>query len=188
MNLTVFALATLALLISPGPTNTLLFVGGAGAGSRASLRLIPAELTGYLIVIVPLALFGRPFLAAHPRLEQGVAAVASLWVLYLAFSLWRTPRAGAPAAVTFRRVLVTTMMTPKALVIALVLLPPAASFSDLALALLLFAVMVLVVASGWIAGGAGLGRALGARAPGLLRRVGAVYLAFVAAMLFSKAV
>jgi threonine/homoserine/homoserine lactone efflux protein len=188
VTLAVFALAALALLVSPGPTNTLLFVSGAGVGLRASLRLIPAELIGYLSAIIPLALFGRPFLAAHPRLEQGVAVAASLWVLSLAFSLWRTPREGAPSTVTFRRVLVTTMINPKALVIALVLLPPAAAFADLVPALLLFAGMVVAVASCWIAGGAGVGRAAGQGRTRSLRRVAAGYLAFVAAMVLSKAV
>ena len=184
MTLAVFALATLALLVSPGPTNTLLFVSGADAGLRRSLRLIPAELVGYLAVIVPLALLGRPYLAAHPAVERGVAVSASLWVLYLAVSLWRAPRAQAPAAVTFRRVLATTMMNPKALVIALVLLP---EDGRLLRPLLLFAAMVVCVASGWIAAGAGVGRAVGARAPSLTRRAAAGYLLFVAAMVFSKA-
>jgi len=186
VTLAVFALATLALLVSPGPTNTLLFVSGADAGLRRSLRLIPAELVGYLAVIVPLALLGRPYLAAHPAVERGVAVAASLWVLYLAVSLWRAPRAQAPAAVTFRRVLATTMMNPKALVIALVLLPPPEKASDLVPPLSVFALMVLFVASGWIAAGAGIGRATGRG--DLLRRVAACYLLFVAAMVFSKAV
>ena len=186
MTLTVFSLAVLALLISPGPTNTLLFVSGAGTGLRPSLRLIPAELIGYLAVIVPLALFGRPYLAAHPQLEQAVAIAASLWVLYLAISLWRAKREEGGRVVGFRRVLFTTMMNPKALVIALVLLPPPEKASDLVPPLSVFALMVLFVASGWIAAGAGIGRATGRG--DLLRRVAACYLLFVAAMVFSKAV
>ena len=186
MTLTIFALAALALLVSPGPTNTLLFVSGAGAGVRASLRLIPAEIAGYLTVIVPLALFGRPYLAAHPKLEQAVAVAASLWVLYLAFSLWRAPRDEAARAVSFRRVLFTTMMNPKALVIALVLLPPPEKAADLVPPLSIFAALVLFVASGWIAAGAGIGRATGKGH--LLRRVAAGYLVFVAAMVFAKVV
>lgn len=186
MSLTLFALAVLALLVSPGPTNTLLFVSGAGAGLRPSLRLIPAELVGYLTVIIPLALFGRPYLAAHPQLEQAVAIAASLWVLYLAVSLWRASRVQDARAIGFRRVLVTTMLNPKALVIALVLLPPPGKAADLVPPLSVFAVMVLFVAAGWIAAGAGIGRATGKG--DLLRRVAACYLLFVAAMVFSKAV
>lgn len=186
MTLAVFALAALALLVSPGPTNTLLFVSGAGAGLRASLRLIPAEIAGYLVTIVPLALFGRPYLAAHPKLEQAVAVAAALWVLYLAVSLWRAKRGEAGRAVSFRRVLVTTMLNPKALVVALVLLPPPEKAADLIPPLAVYAVLILFVATGWIAAGSGIGRAAGKGS--LLRRVAALYLAVIAAMLFAKSV
>ena len=50
-----FVLSILALLLTPGPTNTLLAVGAASAGFRRSLPLVLAELTAYLLVVAPLA-------------------------------------------------------------------------------------------------------------------------------------
>ena len=48
-----FVFAILALLLTPGPTNTLLTVGAAARGWRASLPLLFGELAGYLVVVVP---------------------------------------------------------------------------------------------------------------------------------------
>ena len=45
-----FAIAVLALLIAPGPTNTLMAVAGAGP-ARILLPLLVAELAGYVVVI-----------------------------------------------------------------------------------------------------------------------------------------
>ena len=43
-----FVFAILSLLCTPGPTNTLLTVGAAARGLRASLPLLIGELFGYL--------------------------------------------------------------------------------------------------------------------------------------------
>lgn len=39
------------ILLTPGPTNTLLASAGIQAGVKQSLKLIPAEVMGYLIAI-----------------------------------------------------------------------------------------------------------------------------------------
>ena len=41
----------ITILLTPGPTNTLLASSGIQSGIRNSLRLIPAEALGYLIAI-----------------------------------------------------------------------------------------------------------------------------------------
>jgi threonine/homoserine/homoserine lactone efflux protein len=180
MTLTVFALSLLALLVSPGPTNTLIALGGATRGFVRALPLIGAELSGYLLVITPLALFGRPLIEAHPGLSTAVRIAAAIWVMWLALRLWKRPGIGdAGGLVTFRQVFVTTLLNPKALVIGLALLPATTPLGLLPW-LSLFAVTVMVVASGWIAAGALLGRATAGQAPPLLRRGAAGYLGFVA--------
>jgi threonine/homoserine/homoserine lactone efflux protein len=181
MSLTVFLLSLLALLLSPGPTNTLLAIGGATRGFRRALPLIGAEIAGYLLVITPLALAGRPLIEAHPQVSVAVQLAAAAWVLVLAVRLWADPGGrDGQGLVTFRRVFVTTLLNPKGLVIGLVLLP-ATTPAGLLPWLGLFVATVLVVASTWIAAGAVMGRATAGRLPPLLRRIAAGYLGFVAA-------
>jgi threonine/homoserine/homoserine lactone efflux protein len=192
MALSLFLSAVLALLLAPGPTNTLMALAGAGSGLRRVLRLIPAEIGGYLLAVLPLAWLGAGLVAQVPALAPGLKLVAALWVLSLALRLWRRPVAGDAMPVTARRVFVTTLLNPKALVFGLVLLPgPADSASAPRLAL--FLGCVIAVALVW--GGAG--RALGriGMASGALRdpvflaqRVAALWLGCLSALLVAGVV
>jgi threonine/homoserine/homoserine lactone efflux protein len=47
--------AVLVLLLTPGPTNSLMLLAGAERGLTGALRLIPAEVAGYLLTVLPLA-------------------------------------------------------------------------------------------------------------------------------------
>lgn len=188
MTLTELSLAILVLLVTPGPTNTLLMLGGSERGFLGALRLIPAELLGYMATVIPLAMAGGHVLDALPVLRPAVALVAAAWVAWLALRLWRLPTRedGAVATVTPRTVLVTTLLNPKALLFGLVLLP---SPTQLAANLTLFAVQIVAIAAAW----AGLGACLAARGedracPALpvLRRVAALWLAIVSASLAAK--
>jgi len=62
-----FTLAVLALLVTPGPTNTLLAASGAIAGLARSMRLIPAELCGYLAAIATLLFIADPAIENHAQ-------------------------------------------------------------------------------------------------------------------------
>lgn len=46
-----FVSLVITILLTPGPTNTLLASSGIESGIRKSLKLIPAEAFGYLIAI-----------------------------------------------------------------------------------------------------------------------------------------
>jgi threonine/homoserine/homoserine lactone efflux protein len=188
MTLPALALAILALLLTPGPTNTLLALAGAERGWRAALRLIPAEVAGYLLTTLPLALIGPGVLRVAPALGPALTGLAALWVGWLAFSLWRrpTPEPGAPPSVSARQVFVTTMLNPKALVFGLILLPAATSLWQ---AYVVFVTAILLVAGLW----AGLGRSLGrhGRSPvmvPILRRTAAALMAILSVTLAARAV
>lgn len=175
MTLPEFAAAVLLLLATPGPTNTLLSLGGWSRGIRGAVPLLLGEIAGYLAVIVPIAVLAAPILAQHPAILPVVKLVAGLWVLLLAVRLWK--RAHAPAAaegIGIGQVFVTTLLNPKAPIIALVIMPYGA-LREIAPWLAAFAGLTLAAGSCWIAFGSGLGRAAGSRLSGAIVRRAAAF-------------
>lgn len=186
MTIPAFIAAVLALLLTPGPTNTLLAVGGASAGFRRSLPLILAEASGYLLTITPLVTFAGPYLAAHPLAASAIKLCSAVWVLLLAIRLWTTPPAAAgtsPSLVTFRQVFITTVLNPKALIFGLVLVPHG-TLANVVPWLGLFVILVVSAASIWLSAGAAiLYRQRDAGFPPLLSRIAASVMLLFAASL-----
>ncbi len=179
-----FLLAVLGLLLTPGPTNTLLAVAGAASGARAALRLVPLVVLAYLATTVPLALAGQSWSHMLPSLRIAMSLAAAAWVAYLAVRLWRMP-AGAMSArntVTAGQITLTTLLNPKALIIGLVLLPGEAGELPERVAILLAAVMAS--AALWASLGAIVPKQ-SAGGPGWLRRLGAMWLMLLSAGLAS---
>jgi len=176
MTIAELSLALMVLLLTPGPTNTLMLMAGVERGWMRSLWLIPVEVAAYLAVIVPLALLAQGLAAQMGVLRPVVAVLAGLWVLYLALRMWRAESvAGDRATVTPARLALTTLLNPKGLIMGLVLLPAAGS-TGAAFAVLVVA--IIVVAAFWAAlGGHMPGAGAGAAIPPLWRRVAAVWLA-----------
>lgn len=171
------ALALAALLLTPGPTNTLMAIAGAERGTLRAAALIPAEIAAYLAVTVPLALAGGTLTGGLPWLHDVLAAAAAVWVAVLAAALWRAPSVrcdAGQACVTGWRIFATTLMNPKALVIGLVLLPgaPLGPRAALFVALTAAAALAWILAGSVARGGIGVGR---------LRRIAAASLWVVAA-------
>jgi threonine/homoserine/homoserine lactone efflux protein len=187
MTLFELSLAVLALLLTPGPTNSLMLLAGAERGLAGALRLIPAEVAGYLATVVPLTLFGQSVLETWPGLRTVVALAAAVWVAALALQLWRLPAAATVKSVGARALFVTTALNPKALIFGLVLLPSA---DRLAQNLGLFAGLVVGVALLW----AGLGALLRGTTfgqPGalfVLRRLASVFLGAMSVLLVLRGV
>jgi threonine/homoserine/homoserine lactone efflux protein len=181
------SLVILALLLTPGPTNTLMLLAGAERGLAAAMRLIPAELAGYLLTVVPLALAGQTVLETWPGLRLVVALVAAGWVALLALRLWRGGGASeGKASVGARALFVTTALNPKALIFGLVLLPdPDRLIGNLTV----FAGLVVAVAILWAGIGAGLRGASGQpRALVVIRRLASVALAAMSVLLVLRVV
>ena len=72
MSFAELALAVLLLLLTPGPTNSLMLVAGAERGWSGALRLIPAELAGYFLTVLPLTLAGAALLDGADALRSAV--------------------------------------------------------------------------------------------------------------------
>jgi threonine/homoserine/homoserine lactone efflux protein len=181
------SLAILALLLTPGPTNSLMLLAGAERGFGRSARLIPAELAGYLTAVVPLALAGQSVLQSIPEVRAVIAVIAAIWVAALAVRLWRLPVVETAGSVGPRALFVTTAFNPKALIFGLVLIP---SPDRLAENLALFAGLVVAVALLWAGLGAMLrgGTSGQPRALFFLRRLASVFLAAMSVLLVLRGV
>ncbi len=179
-----FCFSVLAILATPGPTNTLLAISGASAGFRRSLPLVPAELIGYVTAILAIGLAVGPVLAATGLfLAFRIAAVA--YLIYLSVRLWRFPPldVAVQRVIKPRDVLVTTLLNPKALIFALVILPMQDAVWPRYL--LGFCAILVPVSLLWILAGAGLKRSvIPAGGTRIAFRVGAAAVMGFAAVVF----
>jgi threonine/homoserine/homoserine lactone efflux protein len=176
-----FFLMSAALLFTPGPTNTLLAVGGAARGLRRSLALPLAELAGYFAAIHLLAFLAGPLVQAAWA-QMLLRLALALYLFWVAVQLWRSTGSLLPQrTVTPAQVLLVTLLNPKAIIFAFVVVDgwPTALPQLIALA-----VMILLASLSWITLGAMLAQGRIVR-PQLIPRAGAVVLAGFALVLLS---
>jgi threonine/homoserine/homoserine lactone efflux protein len=187
MNFETFLFGIGALLLAPGPTNTLMGLQGARRGLGGVLGLLPAEVAGYLTAILPLIWLGQGALSAWPLAAILLKLAAAVWVFLLALRLWDFGGTGGAAEITARRIYVTTVLNPKALIFGLVFLPAPAD-PAFGLRLAVFIGLVTVAAVIWGASGSALRTGLGTGRMLVVQRVASVWLAVVAVMLVAGAV
>lgn len=186
-----FTLASLTLLLTPGPTNTLLLTSGTVAGWRRSTPLILAEISGYATAIFLLAAGIGPLVHAFAGLALLLKIVAAVYLVANAVGLWK--RGGAAAVQTepveFRRVFMTTVLNPKAIIFAFFVIPHLFDGRrEEALPYLLgLGTMIVLVSSLWALAGALIGIPVSkSQGSGLAQRVGAAaQLSFAALLLGS---
>ena len=184
-----FGLWVLLILITPGPTNTLLALGGTLDGPKA-LRLVAAELAGYLVSIGILTFL----ILTIPSVKQALPLLrfaCGLFVIGLTVRTWRGPDLNGhtdASSVTFLEVLVTTILNPKGLIFAIQIFPSGGvtRFDETLPYFGVFALICLAVGSLWALLGC-LVRIQLADSP-WLRRVGAVVLAGFGLLLVTNAI
>ena len=156
------AVGIIVVLITPGPTNTLLAAAGLRQGVRRSLPLIAAELAGYLVSISVWGHFLAQAAHALPWLPSLLRVAAGVYIAYLAVDMWRAAVAlpdSTPRASGLRTLFVATLLNPKGLLFAGTIFP-AVAFTHVpayAIAMLMFAGLLVPIALAWIAFGAALG-------------------------------
>jgi threonine/homoserine/homoserine lactone efflux protein len=170
-----FLLAVVTLLGAPGPTNTLLATSGATAGIARSLPLLGGALAGYLIALAVIRILLGPVIATHPVVGLALKVAVAAYLVWIAIRLWRQGQlVGAADRVELRSVFITTLLNPKALIVALSVLPQ--SHPDLWAYALAFAVLVPLTGLGWILIGRAIGLAAGERHSGTVRKAASVAL------------
>lgn len=115
------------ILLTPGPTNTLLASSGVQVGIRRSLALIPAEALGYVLAISMWGLLIGRLSAAAAWLPALLKLLSAAYLLYLSCRLWRSAQHSAQhlqhAAVSPPILGLTTLLNPKALLFASAIFP-----------------------------------------------------------------
>ena len=185
-----FILGVLALLATPGPTNTLMAAAGAQHGVTRSLPLLAGEVLGYFIAITAWTELVGAASASQPWVPVGAKLLASAFLIWSAWKLWQDAGRSdfRQSGITLGRVFVTTLVNPKALIFAFAIFPPAGFVARLPY-LGLFAGLVIVTAVGWMT----LGTMAARRSAGLLtssrvERITAVALAAFAMLLMVQTI
>jgi threonine/homoserine/homoserine lactone efflux protein len=189
-DLTLFAFAVLAVLATPGPTNTLMAVAGATLGMRKGLQLIPAEVAGYLTSISVLVFIFRPVVDALPVAATVLRIGCGAYLAILALNIWRasTRDAAQTSLVSFQRVFITTLLNPKSLIFAFQIFPNGGIRLILSF-LGTFAVICIAAATMWICIGAILRRRTEAVLSGVvIRRITAIVLGLFAILFLASAI
>lgn len=158
----VFVLSTTILLLTPGPTNTLLATAGLGRGSREALPLIAFAFAGYIIAISGWGIFLASVGKYYPWLNMVLRAICSGYLFYLAIRIWRSaerPPISGSKTIGPATVFMTTILNPKGLLFASTIFPPQAfdSMHFYLLTTALFACMVVPIGIVWVVLGAVVG-------------------------------
>ncbi|MCU4391709.1 LysE family transporter [Acinetobacter courvalinii] len=149
----------ITILLTPGPTNTLLASSGIQVGLRKSLLLIPAEAIGYIIAITAWGMLIGKVSATFPLLPTFLKLLSAAYIIFLAIKLWRTANQDVvlnQPTICPKELLCATLLNPKALLFASAIFPAAAWKSqDIYMAhMATFVALILPIALFWISVGA----------------------------------
>lgn len=115
-----------SLLLTPGPTNTLLASSGIQVGIRKSFRLIPAEAFGYLISITVWGVIIGTVSRHYPLIPTLFKLFSAAYILFLAIKLWKTAdveESFTQPSIRARELFLATLLNPKALLFASAIFP-----------------------------------------------------------------
>lgn len=180
-----FIFSVAALLVVPGPTNSLLAAAGARSGLTRAPQLMLAELSAYCIAISALMRWGSPAVAAFPTLGALIQLGVAAYLIRSAIWFWRHggTLGDDTSHVSVRRVFLTTLGNPKSVIFAFLIFPTAPG----APAFALFALVTAAIALGWICVGMLIARqSAGTTAPRLVYR-GAAGIHVLFALLMARA-
>lgn len=144
----------LTILLTPGPTNTLLASAGAQLGMRRACPLIFIEALGYLSAISFWGYFTGALAQIFPSLPPVIQLISAFYILYLALKLWRSAQSHLALEGNIRQheLFFATLLNPKALILATVVFPIQAwqDTAHYSLYMGLFIIILIPIASFWI--------------------------------------
>ncbi|MEN5171309.1 LysE family transporter [Acinetobacter higginsii] len=148
----------ITILLTPGPTNTLLASSGIQTGIKASLKLIPAEVIGYFIAITIWGFLLESVSHVVPWLPPLIKLLSATFIIYLAIKLWITSTKQFDLdqpLITSKALFVATLLNPKALLFASAIFPHTAwlNLHEYVVHMGTFLALITPIAFLWIAFG-----------------------------------
>ncbi|NNG80526.1 LysE family transporter [Acinetobacter sp. ANC 5378] len=142
------------ILLTPGPTNTLLASSGIQVGVRQSLQLIPAESFGYLISITVWGVIIGTVSSQFPILPILLKLLSALYIIFLAIKLWKTADIEASyhlPTIRARELFCATLLNPKALLFASAIFPSSAwlTLNNYLVHIGMFLILIVPIALFW---------------------------------------
>jgi threonine/homoserine/homoserine lactone efflux protein len=137
----------MAVLLTPGPTNTLLAAAGLNKGIRGAMPLVGLELAGYIVAISIWGVFFIPLQAKISWLSIMFRVTSSVYLLYIAVDVWRTASLNSVSIkrnVGSKRLFFATILNPKGFLFSTAILPKG-TFENISLYLLAMAVFSCVL-------------------------------------------
>lgn len=143
------------ILLTPGPTNTLLASSGVQVGLRKSIRLIPAEVFGYVISITAWGMLIGKVSTTFPLIPTLLKLLSACYIVYLAIKLWYTANQQIELeqpTIRPRELFCATLLNPKALLFASAVFPAAAwvNVHTYLLHMLTYLALITPIALFWI--------------------------------------
>ncbi|MBF7682883.1 LysE family transporter [Acinetobacter sp. B5B] len=145
----------ITILLTPGPTNTLLASAGIHGGFRKSVQLVPAEAIGYFLSISIWGIIIESVSSTAPWLPAILKLISASYIFYLAIKLWRTSRVAADLsqpAITAKALFAATLLNPKGLLFASAIFPHEtwSSLTAYTLHMSVFLSLIVPIACFWI--------------------------------------
>lgn len=143
------------ILLTPGPTNTLLASSGVQVGLRKSVKLIPAEVLGYVISISAWGMLIGKVSTTLPLLPPILKLLSACYIIFLAIKLWHTANQEVELnqpTIRIRELFCATLLNPKALLFASAIFPVAAwsDFHIYVIHMMAYLALITPIALFWI--------------------------------------
>lgn len=151
-----FIFAIFAVLLIPGPTNALLASSAHHQGIFKTFSLIPIELLGYVYGISIWSLIMHLTMPVWPMLTSILHAISALYVLWLAFHLWKTvhleQHSRKNTSLNSSQLFKSTLKNPKSLLFAAGIFPEWTwdSFENYGFVIGIFCLILIPCALAWI--------------------------------------
>lgn len=150
-----FISLVITILLTPGPTNTLLASSGIESGIKKSIKLIPVEVMGYFIAISIWGLVIDSVAISYPLLPPILKLISATYIAFLAIKLWKSAMVDANLTLSLispKALFYATLLNPKALLFASVVFPTStwSSTSAYLAHMGIFLALIIPIALFWV--------------------------------------